>query len=538
LSTLSASPDYNADLPGTTSAPFSRFNAELVPQSRLRKLITDAYRESENNVVPRILDQARLSRADAERTEALATRLVEALRRKATGSGVEGLIQEFSLSSHEGVALMCLAEALLRIPDRATRDALIRDKISRGNWRSHLGQAPSIFVNAATWGLLITGKLVATSSEATLASSLTRLIGRGGEPLIRKGVDMAMRLMGEQFVTGETIEKALANSKKLEARGFRYSYDMLGEAATTADDAQRYYESYVKAIIAIGAASAGRGIYEGPGISIKLSALHPRYSRAQHSRMTNELLPRVRALALLARRYDIGLNIDAEEADRLEISLDLLEALCFDKDLQGWNGIGFVIQAYQKRCPYVIDFVLDLARRSGHRIMVRLVKGAYWDTEIKRAQLDGLAGYPVYTRKIYTDISYIACAKKLLAAADAVYPQFATHNAFTLAAIYHLAGPNYYPGQYEFQCLHGMGEPLYQEVTGRDQLNRPCRIYAPVGTHETLLAYLVRRLLENGANTSFVQTRVSPSPNWSRTQPARPRKSRLSVRRTRRFLSL
>ncbi|WP_409017622.1 trifunctional transcriptional regulator/proline dehydrogenase/L-glutamate gamma-semialdehyde dehydrogenase [Caballeronia sp. LZ008] len=488
----------------SVKGPFSQFSAELIPQSRLRELITAAYREPETECVPRIIEQARLSSPAAKATEQLAAKLVEALRRKNTGSGVEGLIQEFSLSSQEGVALMCLAEALLRIPDRATRDALIRDKISRGNWRSHLGQAPSIFVNAATWGLLITGKLVGTNSEATLASSLTRIIGRGGEPLIRKGVDMAMRLMGEQFVTGETIEKALANSRKLEALGFRYSYDMLGEAATTAEDAKRYYQSYESAIHAIGKASDGRGIYEGPGISIKLSALHPRYSRSQHRRMVEELLPRVRSLALLARRYDIGLNIDAEEADRLEISLDLLEALCFDKDLQGWNGIGFVIQAYQKRCPFVIDFVLDLARRSGHRIMVRLVKGAYWDTEIKRAQLDGLDGYPVYTRKIYTDISYLACAKKLLAAADAVYPQFATHNAYTLAAIYNLAGPNYYPGQYEFQCLHGMGEPLYQEVVGRGKLNRPCRIYAPVGTHETLLAYLVRRLLENGANTSFV----------------------------------
>lgn len=488
----------------TLAAPFSSFEAELVGQSALRRAITAAYREPETTCVPRIAEQARLSPTISEKTVGLATKLVEGLRASAKGSGVEGLIQEFSLSSEEGVALMCLAEALLRIPDRATRDALIRDKISRGNWRAHLGQAPSVFVNAATWGLLITGKLVGTNSEATLASALTRLIGRGGEPLIRKGVDLAMRMMGEQFVTGETIEKALSNSRKHEARGFRYSYDMLGEAATTAEDAERYFHSYEQAIHAIGTASAGRGIYEGPGISIKLSALHPRYSRAQYRRMVDELLPRVHSLALLARKYDIGLNIDAEEADRLEISLDLLEALCFDEGLKDWNGIGFVVQAYQKRCPFVIDFILDLARRSGHRIMVRLVKGAYWDTEIKRAQVEGLDGYPVYTRKIYTDISYLACAKKLLGAADAVYPQFATHNAFSLAAIYHLAGPNYYPGQYEFQCLHGMGEPLYQQVTGREQLNRPCRVYAPVGTHETLLAYLVRRLLENGANTSFV----------------------------------
>ncbi|SAK39688.1 trifunctional transcriptional regulator/proline dehydrogenase/pyrroline-5-carboxylate dehydrogenase [Caballeronia fortuita] len=484
--------------------PFLDFAQNVQPQSVLRAAITAAYRRPEPECVPFLIGQARLPSNVAAETEKLATRLVEALRAKSSGGGVEGLIHEFSLSSQEGVALMCLAEALLRIPDRATRDALIRDKISKGDWRSHMGQAPSLFVNAATWGLMITGKLVTTNSEAGLSSALTRLIGRGGEPLIRKGVDMAMRLMGEQFVTGETISEALANSRKYEARGFRYSYDMLGEAATTEEDAQRYYASYEQAIHAIGKAAGGRGIYEGPGISIKLSALHPRYSRSQQERTMNELLPRVRSLAQLARRYDIGLNIDAEEADRLEISLDLLEALCFDPELAGWNGIGFVVQGYQKRCPFVIDYLIDLARRSRHRLMIRLVKGAYWDSEIKRAQVDGLEGYPVYTRKIYTDISYLACAKKLLGAPDAVYPQFATHNAFTLSAIYHLAGQNYYPGQYEFQCLHGMGEPLYEEVTGRDKLNRPCRVYAPVGTHETLLAYLVRRLLENGANTSFV----------------------------------
>jgi RHH-type proline utilization regulon transcriptional repressor/proline dehydrogenase/delta 1-pyrroline-5-carboxylate dehydrogenase len=285
---------------------------------------------------------------------------------------------------------------------------------------------------------------------------------------------------------------------------------MLGEAALTADDARRYRVAYEDAIHAIGKASAGRGVYEGPGISIKLSALHPRYSRAQHARAMAELYPVLRALTLLAQQYDIGLNIDAEEADRLELSLDLLERLCFEPALAGWNGIGFVIQAYQKRCPQVIDFVVDLARRSRHRLMVRLVKGAYWDSEIKRAQVDGLDGYPVYTRKAYTDVSYLACARRLLAAPGQVYPQFATHNAHTLAAIYTAADPSRYtPGQYEFQCLHGMGEPLYEQVVG--PLGRPCRIYAPVGTHETLLAYLVRRLLENGANTSFVNRIADPS---------------------------
>ncbi|EOC3079607.1 trifunctional transcriptional regulator/proline dehydrogenase/L-glutamate gamma-semialdehyde dehydrogenase, partial [Cronobacter malonaticus] len=484
---------------------------QIQPQSVSRAAITAAWRRAETDAVPMLLEQARLPQPVAEKTHQLAWSLAEKLRNQKTASGragmVQSLLQEFSLSSQEGVALMCLAEALLRIPDKATRDALIRDKISNGNWQSHIGRSPSLFVNAATWGLLFTGRLVSTHNEASLSRSLNRIIGKSGEPLIRKGVDMAMRLMGEQFVTGETIAEALANARKLEEKGFRYSYDMLGEAALTAADAQAYMVSYQQAIHAIGKASNGRGIYEGPGISIKLSALHPRYSRAQYDRVMEELYPRLKSLTLLARQYDIGINIDAEEADRLEISLDLLEKLCFEPELAGWNGIGFVIQAYQKRCPFVIDYLIDLATRSRRRLMIRLVKGAYWDSEIKRAQMEGLEGYPVYTRKVYTDISYLACAKKLLAVPNLIYPQFATHNAHTLAAIYNLAGQNYYPGQYEFQCLHGMGEPLYEQVVGKisdGKLNRPCRIYAPVGTHETLLAYLVRRLLENGANTSFV----------------------------------
>ena len=470
----------------------------------MRRQITAAYRRPETECIPALLEQASMPAAGAARVAETARRLVNALRNKTRAGGVEGLIHEFSLSSQEGVALMCLAEALLRIPDNATRDALIRDKIASGDWSSHIGQSPSLFVNAATWGLLVTGKLTAVNSETSLAASLTRLIGRGGEPLIRRGVDLAMRMMGEQFVTGQTIAEALSNSRNMEARGFRYSYDMLGEAATTAGDAVRYLADYERAIHAIGKSSAGKGIYEGPGISIKLSALHPRYCRTKIERVMGELLPRLKRLALLARYYDIGLNIDAEEADRLEISLDVLEALATDHELAGWNGIGFVVQAYGKRCPFVVDWLIDLARRSKRRIMVRLVKGAYWDSEIKRAQVDGLAGFAVFTRKPYTDVSYLACARKMLAAPDAVFPQFATHNAQTLASIIEIAGPDFYRGQYEFQCLHGMGEPLYEEVIGPDKLNRPCRIYAPVGTHETLLAYLVRRLLENGANSSFV----------------------------------
>ncbi|MTC79994.1 trifunctional transcriptional regulator/proline dehydrogenase/L-glutamate gamma-semialdehyde dehydrogenase [Providencia sp. wls1916] len=497
--------------PETLYQPFLEFAEHILPQSVKRSAITSAYRIPETQAVPMLLQQAELPPEQADAAHKLAYSIAEKLRNQKNGVGrsglVQGLLQEFSLSSQEGVALMCLAEALLRIPDKATRDALIRDKISTGNWQSHVGQSSSMFVNAATLGLLFTGKLVSTHNEAKLSTSLNRIISKSGEPLVRKGVDMAMRLMGEQFVTGETIAQALANARKLEDKGFRYSYDMLGEAALTEKDAQDYMVSYQQAIHAIGKASNGRGIYEGPGISIKLSALHPRYSRAQYDRVMEELYPRLLSLVLQAHQYDVGINIDAEEADRLEISLDLLEKLCFEPKLAGWNGIGFVIQAYQKRCPFVIDSIINLAERSQRRLMIRLVKGAYWDSEIKRAQIDGLEGYPVYTRKVYTDVSYIACARKLLSVPNLIYPQFATHNAHTLSAIYQIAGKNYYPSQYEFQCLHGMGEPLYEQVVGKvadGKLNRPCRIYAPVGTHETLLAYLVRRLLENGANTSFV----------------------------------
>ncbi len=504
-----------APAPADTPPPFAAFASGLDAPTPLRAAITRHTRAPEPACVAALLDAATLPAATVARARATATTLIEALRARGTRGTVEGLVREYDLSSQEGVALMCLAEALLRIPDRATRDALIRDKIGSGDWRGHVGQSASLFVNAATWGLVVTGRLTSTATEAGLGAALTRLIARGGEPVIRKAVDMAMRLMGEQFVTGQTIEAALRHARPLEARGFRHSYDMLGEAATTAADALRYWRDYEAAIHAIGRAAAGRGIHEGPGISIKLSALHPRYCRAQRGRVLGELLPRLTALALLARRYDIGLNIDAEEADRLELSLDLLEALCLDPGLAGWDGIGFVVQAYQKRAPFVLDWLVDLGRRSGHRLMVRLVKGAYWDSEIKRAQVDGLDGFPVFTRKLHTDVSYLACARKLLAAPDAVFPQFATHNAYTVAAVLAMAeengaGEGFQIGQYEFQCLHGMGEPLYDEVVGHNKLNRPCRIYAPVGTHETLLAYLVRRLLENGANASFVNRVQDP----------------------------
>jgi RHH-type transcriptional regulator, proline utilization regulon repressor / proline dehydrogenase / delta 1-pyrroline-5-carboxylate dehydrogenase len=501
-----------ADMPADDAPPvppFAEFLGQPASANPLRASIDAVHRLPEPQCVPPLIEAATLPSETAAAIRALTLKTVTAMRAQKRRGGVESLIQEYALSSQEGVALMCLAEALLRTPDNATRDALIADKIAPGDWQSHLGGGRSLFVNAATWGLVVTGKLVSPVDETGLSQALTRLVARSGEPVIRAGVNMAMKLMGEQFVSGQTIAEALRNGRKLEAKGFRYSYDMLGEAAATARDAERYLEDYRIAITAIGKAASGKGVYEGAGISIKLSALHPRYSRAQYERVTAELVPRVLELALLARSYDIGLNIDAEEADRLDISLDILEALCADPRLDGWQGIGFVVQAYSKRCPFVLDFIVDLARRSGHRIMVRLVKGAYWDSEIKRAQVDGLDGFPVYTRKVYTDIAYIACARKLLAATDAVYPQFATHNAQTMATIYELAG-DYVPGQYEFQCLHGMGEPLYEQVVGKHKLDRPCRIYAPVGSHETLLAYLVRRLLENGANSSFVNRIADP----------------------------
>ncbi len=485
-------------------SPFAAFAPPVREQSPLRRAITAAYRRPEPECVAALLGPATLPAEMQDAAWQTARTLITALRSKKMDSGVEALVHEFALSSQEGVALMCLAEALLRIPDDATRDALIRDKIAGGDWKAHLGEGRSLFVNAATWGLVVTGKLVGSVNDSGLAAALTRLIARGGEPVIRRAVDLAMRMMGEQFVTGETITEALKRARAQEARGFSYSYDMLGEAAMTATDAARYHAEYSQAIHAIGKASNGRGIYAGPGISIKLSALHPRYSRAQADRVMDELLPRVKALALLAKSYDIGLNIDAEEADRLELSLDLLESLALDEGLADWNGLGFVVQAYGKRCPFVIDWLIDLARRAKRRIMVRLVKGAYWDAEIKRAQVDGLPDFPVYTRKVHTDVAYIACAKKLLGNRDAVFPQFATHNAQTLSSVYHMAGADFTLGDYEFQCLHGMGEPLYEEVVNPRKLHRPCRIYAPVGTHETLLAYLVRRLLENGANSSFV----------------------------------
>ncbi|HKM60855.1 MAG TPA: L-glutamate gamma-semialdehyde dehydrogenase [Acidisphaera sp.] len=484
------------------------FDALAVPLTPLRRRIAEATRADEAASVQALIPEAQLSPDATARVAATAGRLIARVRTERSGaSGVDALMREFSLSSQEGVALMCLAEALLRIPDRATADRLIRDKIAPGDWRAHLGHSPSLFVNAAAWGLLVTGKLVGTASEHGLGQALTRLVARGGEPLIRAGVDLAMRLLGRQFVLGEDIESALRHAQARERRGYRFSYDMLGEAALTAADAARYLTDYERAIDAIGSAAGALGPIEGPGISVKLSALHPRYARFQRDRVLAELGPKLSALAQRVKCHGISINIDAEEADRLDLSLDLLEALAHDPELAGWDGIGFVVQAYQKRAPFVVDWIVDLARRTSHRFMLRLVKGAYWDSEIKRAQEAGLDGFPVFTRKVHTDVAYLACARRMLAASDAIYPQFATHNAHTLAWL-HEAGQGVH---FEYQCLHGMGETLYDQVVGNAEFNRACRIYAPVGTHETLLAYLVRRLLENGSNSSFVNRVVDPA---------------------------
>jgi RHH-type proline utilization regulon transcriptional repressor/proline dehydrogenase/delta 1-pyrroline-5-carboxylate dehydrogenase len=474
----------------------------------LRQQVRRDYREDEAGIVDRLLAATTIPADAEERIRSRAGSFVaEARRRRLGKSGIDALLHEYALSSPEGVALMCLAEALLRIPDADTVDRLIRDKLAPANWASHLGHSSSLLVNASTWALMLTGRLIGEGAEqGELASALRRLLARSGEPLVRQAVTAAIRVLARQFVMGRTIVEALERAKPAERQGYRHSYDMLGEAARDTADAERYFAAYGAAIAAIGgAAPKRRGIAAAPGISVKLSALHPRYEESQRERVLRELSPRLGALAKHAKAAGIGFTIDAEEADRLELSLDLLEGLIDDAELAGWDGLGLAVQAYQKRALPLIDWLASLARRGKRRLMLRLVKGAYWDTEIKRAQERGLTSYPVFTRKLATDVSYLACAKRILAAPDAFYAQFATHNAHTLAAVLEFAGER---RDYEFQRLHGMGEALYDQVVGKDKLNRPCRVYAPVGTHEDLLAYLVRRLLENGANTSFVNRLV------------------------------
>ena len=477
---------------------------ELPPApSALRDAITHAWILDEATHVRDLMAQARQPDADRAAIHDTAADLVRRVRGHAANQGVvEAFMRQYDLGSEEGVLMMCVAEALLRIPDQATADALIRDKLGDADWKRHLGQSDSLLVNASTWGLMLTGKLVnlADDTQRDAYSAFSRMIGKFGEPVIRSAVRQAMKIMGHQFVLGRTIQEGLERSRKGDFANYRYSFDMLGEAALTQADADRYFESYRKAIDAIGATGPFADEISAPSISVKVSALHPRYEHAKRERVLAELAPRLLALAQQAKRHNIGMTIDAEETDRLEISLDLIFKVLADASLAGWNGFGIVVQAYQKRAPFVIDYIVAKARELGRRIPVRLVKGAYWDAEIKRAQMEGLAGYPLFTRKQNTDISYQANARRLLDAGDAIYPMFATHNAQTIAAIHQMANGR----TFEFQKLHGMGDDLYAEVIPADRLNVPCRVYAPIGSHEDLLPYLVRRLLENGANSSFV----------------------------------
>ncbi|NNG03964.1 MAG: bifunctional proline dehydrogenase/L-glutamate gamma-semialdehyde dehydrogenase, partial [Inquilinus sp.] len=464
----------------------------------LRKHIRAAQLSDETAALDALVKTAAISEATRGRIARRAEGTINDIRETGKPGLMEVFLAEYGLSTDEGVALMCLAEALLRVPDAETIDALIEDKVAPSSWGEHLGRSSSPLVNASTWALLLTGTVLNEDSAGGLAGVLRGAVKRLGEPVIRAAVKRAMKELGSQFVLGETIESAIARGEQQEKSGFTYSYDMLGEAALTAKDAQKYFAAYGDSIAALAGRCNSDDSHDNPGISIKLSALHPRYEVSQKERVMAELVDRAKALSLMAMKANMGLTFDAEEADRLDLSLDVIEAVVRDSELAGWDGFGVVVQAYDKRAPHVIDWLHALARHLDRRITVRLVKGAYWDTEIKRAQVDGIADFPVFTRKAATDVSYICCAAKLLSMTDRVYPQFATHNAHTVSAVLKLSAD----GQpFEFQRLHGMGEALYNAVRSRE--NSRCRIYAPVGAHRDLLAYLVRRLLENGANSSF-----------------------------------
>ncbi|MGP1357727.1 bifunctional proline dehydrogenase/L-glutamate gamma-semialdehyde dehydrogenase PutA, partial [Roseicyclus sp.] len=465
-----------------------------------RAAIHARHRAPEAEVLAALMEPAPLSEVERVAAVRRATALVERMRGGARPGLMEVFLAEYGLSTEEGVALMCLAEALLRVPDAETVDALIEDKIAPSEWGEHLGRSSSSLVNASTWALMLTGRVLREGEGPGVVRTLRGAVKRLGEPVIRTAVRRAMREMGNQFVLGEDIAAAMARAEAQEARGYTYSYDMLGEAAMTAGDAASFARAYADAIARLSRKANSPDVADNPGISIKLSALHPRYEEAQRDRVLAELVPRVRDLVRAARAANMGISIDAEEADRLELSLDVIEAVARDPDLAGWDGFGIVVQAYSRRAAPVIDWTEALAADLGRRFMVRLVKGAYWDTEIKRAQVEGLEDFPVFTRKAATDVSYLACARKLMDYAPRLYPQLATHNAHTVAAILEMAGVE--RRGFEFQRLHGMGEALHDMVM-RDEGTR-CRIYAPVGMHRDLLAYLVRRLLENGANSSFV----------------------------------
>lgn len=454
---------------------------------------------TEQAALKNLFDKTKIDSRLRNNIERRAIELVKTIRNDSSPSMMELFLGEYGLSSEEGVALMCLAEALLRVPDGPTIDELIEDKIAPSAWGQHLGQSHSSLVNASTWALFVTGKVLNDKDTGSITGILHGAIKRLGEPVIRQAVTQVMKEMGRQFVLGETIETAMDRARHKQEEGFTYSYDMLGEAAKTEADAKRYHLAYSQAISALAKHSHSLDIRNNPGISIKLSALHPRYELLQKKRVMETLLPRARSLAILAKSADIGLNIDAEEAGRLCLSLELIEAMFTDPIFDGWDGFGVVVQAYSLRAPYVIDALYELAKKHNRKIMIRLVKGAYWDTEIKLSQMEGHPTFPVFTQKPSTDVSYLCCAEKLLGMTTHIYPQFATHNAHTVAAILEMSNDK---TNFEFQRLHGMGEALHDTVQKRHQTK--CRIYAPVGAHKDLLAYLVRRLLENGANSSFV----------------------------------
>lgn len=471
-------------------------------RSRIRKL----NQLDEQEILQNLIESAGFSTHIRQKIHTRAVDLIQAIRSDSKPGLMEVFLAEYGLSTDEGIALMCLAEALLRVPDAHTIDQLIEDKIAASSWGEHLGKSSSSLVNASTWGLMLTGKILQDDGANRVEAVLRNAVKRVGEPVIRVAVKRAMVELGHQFVLGETIEKAVKRGKAKQKAGYTYSYDMLGEAALTAHDADGYFNSYSASIKALSEISTNADIRENPGISIKLSALHPRYEVSQKQRVMDELVPRVKQLALMAKHGRMGLNIDAEEADRLDLSLDVIEAVLRSDELSGWDGFGVVVQAYNKRATGVIDWLYALSTELNRKIMVRLVKGAYWDTEIKQAQVDGVEHFPVFTQKSATDVSYMCSAQKLLTMTDRIYPQFATHNAHSVSAILELASDKQ---AFEFQRLHGMGEGLYNILVDREAIR--CRIYAPVGTHKDLLAYLVRRLLENGANSSFVNQIIDTS---------------------------
>ncbi len=510
--------------------------------SALRHQIRQTTSMDERLCVEQLLSIPLLNDAQQQFSLQVGRELVSACRQDRQRAGtLESFLHEFGLSNREGIALMCLAEALLRVPDEATADRLIAEKIREGDWGSHRGRSESLFVNASVWGLMLTGEVLPLDREVSEDTPgwIKRLVNRLGEPVVRRAMMQAMRIMGSQYVMGRTLPEAMARGRGELPEATTFSFDMLGEGARTEEDAKRYFEAYAEAIRQIGTANRADSVMTADGISVKLSALHPRYQYSQHDAVMTELLTRIRALAVAASGYNIGLSIDAEEAARLDLSLDLFEALARDPSLRDWQGLGFVLQAYQKRAPAVARWLIALSEETGHHFMVRLVKGAYWDSEIKLAQEQGLADYPVFTRKVNTDLCYLHCAKLLLSAPAQIYPQFATHNAQTVASVLQLARTT----PFELQRLHGMGELLYRQLQRHfdrrhndcaDGVFPPVRVYAPVGQHRELLPYLVRRLLENGANSSFVNRLLDETtPVETLVQPLLPQVTASAERRHR-----